>query len=887
MPEVDSTQPSTQRRRSERVSESLPLIVRGVDLLGQPFEERTSTLAFNLHGCRYASKRHLPKNTWVTLELPQTSDRHNVRARVAWIQRPHSVRELFQIGVELESPSNIWGVVSPPADWTPADASLSSPASYAARRELRIAESSEAGTIPATLAQFMEKLMTDMSNPSPESPSTPEAPFSFEFTPAADSPLLRELRAELERHARQAVETAASRAHEEIRRAAEEIEQKRSATADEFFRRWKEEFERVQSGAREQFTAQLGARQEEFLAGLKSEFEENFGRARALMAELDHKALALRAENEAVHESVNRIAQARLQMEAAGVAHASKHPVEISKEDIAAAESAATSWRQRLASEMTVAQAQWNELLQSSLDSNLQRLAEQLSERSRDILRSAEQKMTERFAELRQPFAKSSEEARETLAEIKSSLDQEVARGWSSLAEIEHAAGRMKDYSGQLEAATHDTLNELHRRLEKILDAHTAEMNHRAAGIVADISQRVTPSLETLGRQFVDRTVAEVESKLAPHVEHVPELLRELAAREVQVEESLRLHRERLRQVSENNQREVASQISATLAGLHTDFEAARVEALAKWSEELDASGVRASHATAESISRASEWFQQEARARLQVQVEQALAAAGSGFDSKTAEAAEKYEAQLAGQSSVHVAQIQQQLDGISGELVGRTRSQFEEAAVVAAASFGHVLRGVSEEETQLFTNASRHALKERAEELERSANHLLRNLEASAGSSLEWFRAQMASQLEASMAEGRSALAAEFATALNGYHAERETHQNEWLASLERMSADAAEKYQERLQTSGDSWMVSSVRRLNEHGQNTIESLTRSAEQSLRDSCSKVFDGLSELLRDRTTNPAGVPGFTPGPARDVTETPTPRNKAISNTSGT
>ena len=110
MREVDSTQPNTERRRSERVSDSLPLIVRGIDLLGQPFEERTTTLAFNLHGCRYASKHHLPKNTWVTLELPQSPERRNVRARVSWIQRPHSVREFFQIAAELERPANLWGL---------------------------------------------------------------------------------------------------------------------------------------------------------------------------------------------------------------------------------------------------------------------------------------------------------------------------------------------------------------------------------------------------------------------------------------------------------------------------------------------------------------------------------------------------------------------------------------------------------------------------------------------------------------------------------------------------------------------------------------------------------------------------------------------------------
>ena len=109
---MNSHNPNTERRRSERALQSLPLIVRGVDLLGQPFEERTSTLAFNSHGCRYASTHHLPRNSWVTLELPAGANRSKegdpLRARVAWVQRPHSIRDFFQIAVELETPANVW-----------------------------------------------------------------------------------------------------------------------------------------------------------------------------------------------------------------------------------------------------------------------------------------------------------------------------------------------------------------------------------------------------------------------------------------------------------------------------------------------------------------------------------------------------------------------------------------------------------------------------------------------------------------------------------------------------------------------------------------------------------------------------------------------------------
>jgi hypothetical protein len=874
VPELDSTQRSTERRRSERVSDSLPLIVRGIDLLGQPFEERTTTLAFNLHGCSYASKHHLPKNTWVTLELPQSAERRNVRARVSWIQRPHSVREFFQIAAELESPANLWGLESPPQSWTLAAAFLDSRNIHLRETELQPAVAEDA-TVPKTLATYMGKLMNDMKNATPETPEA-ESAGPFVFTSAADSPLLRELRAELEREAMKAVETAASGAHQKMQAAADEIEQRRAASAEEALRRWREEAEQAQSGAREQFSGELAARQEGFLGQLESEFEANLSRTRELMAELDGKAQALRAENEAAAEAASRMAKARVQIEVIEAAEEAvrgkKQTAEAPQEDTAGIEAAAVNWRARLESEMTLAQAQWNELLQSSLDSSMQRLVGQLSDRSQEILRTAEQKISERIGELGQPFAQVSAEAHETVQAVRAALEQELAQARSSLVEIEQAASRTKEYSAQFEAASQDSLNVLHRRLENMLDAQTTEMNRRLESLATGLAQRVTPVLESQGQQFIARTIAEVESSLAPHLERVPELLRELSAREVQAEEGLRLHRERLRQLSENNRREVASQMAATMGDLHTDFEAARKEALTKWKEELEASGVRASHTAAESIGRASEWFQQEARARLQVQGEQMLMAAGQRFEEQTTEAAQKFELLLDGQASARVAQIDQQLQGAAEGVIGRTRTRLDEAAEAAAASFGQVLHGVSTQELESFHTASRSALHERVEELERSTQMLLRNLDTTARTSIDRFHAQMAAQLEASIAEGRQSLAAEFASTLEGYRNDREAHQREWAASLEQRSGEAAGKYQERLETMCDSWMVSSVRRLNEHGQNVVESLMRSADQALRDSCAKVFDGLGEMLRDRATNAAGVAGFTPAPNREGEE---------------
>src|SRR5580704_4034449 len=109
-----------RKRRSTRIVQAVPLVVTGVDALGRPFVERTSSLIVNCHGCRYQSKHYVLKNMWVTMEIPHPETGQpprTVRGRVAWIQRPRTVRQLFQVALELEVSGNVWGIAFPPEDW--------------------------------------------------------------------------------------------------------------------------------------------------------------------------------------------------------------------------------------------------------------------------------------------------------------------------------------------------------------------------------------------------------------------------------------------------------------------------------------------------------------------------------------------------------------------------------------------------------------------------------------------------------------------------------------------------------------------------------------------------------------------------------------------------
>ena len=109
-----------EARRSTRIERTVPMIIVGQTKLGLSFEERTAAVSLNLHGCRYPSRHDYSVGSWVGLQVLEPSGEHAaplMRAQVRSIHPPMSPRELYQIGVELESPSNVWGIPAPPEDW--------------------------------------------------------------------------------------------------------------------------------------------------------------------------------------------------------------------------------------------------------------------------------------------------------------------------------------------------------------------------------------------------------------------------------------------------------------------------------------------------------------------------------------------------------------------------------------------------------------------------------------------------------------------------------------------------------------------------------------------------------------------------------------------------
>ncbi len=219
---MPSSDPGTQKRRSARIVQAVPVTVTGVDALGQPFKERTATVSVNCHGCKYQSKHYVPKNSTITLEIPRLDPAIPPRllpGRVIWVERPRTVRELFQIGLEFDFSGNVWGVAFPPEDWFPCPGEEG--------RGLPAAEPSSA--------------QQKSSVPNPAGPGA-ESPGAASAKPAAPNGPSAETRIFV-------VPDSAPSQDAELPSALPMAKMIAQADASAAAQRWKEEFEAVLSGA--------------------------------------------------------------------------------------------------------------------------------------------------------------------------------------------------------------------------------------------------------------------------------------------------------------------------------------------------------------------------------------------------------------------------------------------------------------------------------------------------------------------------------------------------------------------------------------------------------------------------------------------------------------
>ena len=297
-------------RRSTRIERSVPLIVFGQNRLGEPFVERTVSTSINLHGCRYPSRHDYGVGSWVTLQVVGLNVEPKppaVRARVRSVHNSQSSRELQQVGVELENPGNVWGIVTPPQDWMAIGAINSSMAQFATAvaPALELPSTSVATNEPEAFPDHKMAEVATFPSPSPAvaKPSAPKLaeppkPQRVVITPDG---LIAALQGKLQQSAEKAVQVAvAKQVDEAVREALTSIDDVRNSSVREIEELFPTRVEALRLASKAESSSELASQ-------WKEQMEQYRTQAESLVQRLEKQAADLRQELAKSQEFVERM----------------------------------------------------------------------------------------------------------------------------------------------------------------------------------------------------------------------------------------------------------------------------------------------------------------------------------------------------------------------------------------------------------------------------------------------------------------------------------------------------------------------------------------------------------------------------------------------------
>jgi len=921
-----SNDPGAQKRRSTRITQAVPITVTGVDALGQPFKERTTTIGVNCHGCKYQSKHYVPKNSPVAIEIPRTQaglPPRTAQGHVIWVQRPRTVRELFQIGVEFDIAGNIWGIAFPPDDWfpypddvppeQPAETAESAPTNEG-RLSKAEAPSSEQSTVPT----FEVPIVPAPSQSSPETGSTtapssppegkihvvppPAPPTGGAGLAAPQDPLasarqmakmVAEAKDTLEKNARRSAQTAIN---DEMTVVRQQLDAQLHEAVE---RAIKVSMERVSDSAVRKVVQQAADR-------TASIVEEARKATNANAAQLDAKV------RDAVQQAVGSAAQeaARQAAEQAAAANL-KHTVEQAVERVIA-EREATSPSLQILSSPDAAQAQldqWKKKLEDAAQSTRDQALEQtkadvasatqrMQEQFQTALTGASEGISQRLNEAAlAAFTRAEEEFAAKSTSLRATLDQTLANAHASIesaatgvqnvvkaatddalktarsiaSEIEQERLRAGAAQAELRKSAQLAIDETRSNLDQLLASQKDEIARRTDEVINERTQLVEPMLRNSAEKVLEHFANEMDQQVAPKIADAQRAATELANATQQAASIRENIAQQTRIASEQAIQETMARLREEAAKVPAEIEEASRLALSKTAQDLEQKASETQHETYEALLKASDWYTKKAHTTMQSALEKAVDQSTSSLRDRAAEISSLAASELDHQRRAYVNHAQAQIEESAKEVIDRERGKLTENAEIASTGFANRINQLTADSFKTFEQSSRAALEKARADME-----FVREV------SFTEYEKRMEERIALGVDQARTQLQSQLVPLMEEWDAARESEKRVWMEGLKKQTDESIEHYKGRLENASNSWLLASAATLGQNSQAMLDTLAKAAEKRIRETCAEVLAGMGDTIKDRLLGistrftpedeSGDLPGTPPAP-------PTPKKK--------
>ncbi|MGA7795073.1 MAG: hypothetical protein WCA19_18705 [Candidatus Acidiferrales bacterium] len=902
-----------QKRRTSRIVQAVPLTVTGVDALGRPFQERTSTLIINCHGARYQSKHYVLKNMWVTLEVPHSEPGHparTVRGRVTWIQRPRTVRELFQVGVELEVSGNVWGIAFPPGDWFPFPDSASAPdlgtappseamghpdsedEDWSTPEELAAAHTPRpepvednvrvlplpagGGDTSHQLSLQVARLVTEARQ---QILSTARESAN-EAVAAETRMLMADLHAQLTDAAKKSAAAAIAEQSEQIK---QEAQRQRQSEREAVLSALREEMAREMSQqigeARQQMDAQLAeverARQTDFELRIQGQLHAAMQKVesatRALGASENEARVAveqMRLSSEQAATNELRLWQEQMDQRSADAqARLAQmdHAAKTLKDQIAAASAIGEAgWRGVLDADLEEASERWRQKTETMIEEASRLAAEKFGKNAEATGRQLEKLLQERIALIGDSQSQVATDAEETLSMLRAAINQEIARGEAIFTQLQQSAaqleGKRREFSTQLEAASED----LAQHGQAILEAQSGELNRQAESVVTGMAEQFHSVLQATGSQTVDELVSNLEQRLSPQLARIEDASNKLMFDREEAEKTLAEHQARVWQASDRNLQDTVTRGKELFARIETEFGESARETITRWINELETKATETTQGTFEALYKSADWYEKKVQNQMQTILQKGADQAAAQLREKAAELSGMFARELDNCSRSYVEHAQGQIQESATEAAERGSQQIAEAGNAAASQFTERAAQLGREQFEVYASKTKTAFEQNIASMEANGAQVRSKLESDARGFAVEFQRALSQHVKQTLAQGVQDLEARIDEAKETLQNESQALQRQFRMALDPVGNAAIDEHKKRLENASNAWLLTTVTKLTQQSEARIEELAESTDRKLKAVCSAVIAEMGATLRQRLGGLISPPA--PGP---------------------
>jgi len=882
-----------RKRRSTRIVQAVPLVVTGVDALGRPFVERTSSLIINCHGCRYQSKHYVLKNMWVTMEIPHPETGQpprSVRGRVAWIQRPRTVRQLFQVALELEVSGNAWGIAFPPEDWFAfPETAQAPPKPDAAHEPPPLPPAASETEITVSLNDLEPSAATGPDNvrvfPSPA--STTDASLHLARQVAR---LVAEAKQQIQAATREAASQAVSAerrlsfeqweqkfaagraeiaqetegAIEKLHHEADESSRTAHAAAAEALRT---ELPRWLAPQLEQLTRDLTARLSEEAAVQRREHAQQMQSSTAALQQVCQQAeetaarLKTRSEEsqsqiaaqaESAKQALAAAAQLR-EVEAATLQEARSAEARRVQEELAVGLSTAKSTLQeQFSSGLDAAKAQWQQTIESTFAEAQDRLAGGLNEHARGLVAQLQEEMARHAAALREAASATTSESEQRLAASQHGLQEQLQRLEAALGRSQESSERLEHFAERLENAQQHALGAFQAQLDDVLSLHRNELHRGSESSLEDVNKRIRAMFDDATGQALEQFRQKIDELVQPQVSQAEEALHRLAGGRSLLDAALTLQQDRIRNSADEAFAESLARFRENLGGVEQILQESTQTITGRNLAELEGKISEIKHQVIEEIFKSAEWYEKKAQTQIQNQSDRAVEQTTEQLREKAREISSVFASELDHSSRNFVGHTQTQMEDIVRDAFERARVLFAEAADTTAAAFTDEIQRTGRQELEGFGSELQRSSEASRTEMIAAGADFTRRLTAEQEAFLHRFQGALGGTVEAGVAEMQKRVQEGFGPLLETWKSMTEAHQLEMKNIYGQMGDQAVERYKDRLENVSNQWMLATVASLDHQSRDLISEIAANAEERLREVSAQVFAGIGETLRQR-----------------------------------